>query len=88
MNNYDQKLGLKDSILISVDDKSLFYRSIGDNLTPEEKEYIKLQIEKSCTTCANMTCRVEQYEKPISDCVGWENNRVIGEYKVLKLTRK
>jgi len=27
-------------------------------------------------------------EKLIYDCIGWENNRIVGKYKVLKLNRK
>lgn len=53
----------------------------------QERKHIKLQIEKKCNNCANMSCRVEQYEKPVSDCIGWENNRLVEEYKILKLKR-
>ena len=28
---------------------------------------------KDCRTCTNPSCRIETYEKPVSDCFGWEN---------------
>lgn len=88
MDSYDEILGLIDLKSSSIDDKDSLYKSVGSNLMPDEKEYIKSQIKKDCNNCANMSCRVEQYEKPISNCIGWENNRIIGEYKVLKLMKK
>lgn len=72
-------------------------KTIGEGLTPEERQYIKLLISKSCNTCTNGSCRIQSFEKTGLDeygkpqgssCVGWENNRIIGEYKVLKLNRK
>lgn len=78
------------SLLISrvVKNPDLFYRKIAEELTPEERQYIKSLLPKSCVTCSNGCCRVEHVDKPIYDCSGWENNRIVGEYKVLKLNRK
>ena len=72
-------------------------KTIGDKLTPEERHEIKLFISKGCSTCLNGSCRIETFEKvgldengqvQGSNCLGWENNRIIGEYKVLKLKKK
>ena len=71
-----------------VEQPDVFYRMIGEQLTPEERQYIKSLLPKSCDTCSNGCCRVEQVDKPIYDCIGWENNRIVGQYKVLKLNRK
>ena len=71
-----------------VEQPNVFYRMIGEQLTPEERQYIKSLLPKSCDTCSNGCCRVEQVDKPIYDCIGWENNRIVGQYKVLKLNRK
>lgn len=29
---------------------------------------------KDCRTCQNMSCRVEQYDKPIEYCIGYINH--------------
>ena len=71
-----------------VEQPDIFYKMIGESITPAEREYIKSLLSKDCDTCANSCCRVEQVDKPINDCIGWENNRIIGQYKVLKLNRK
>jgi hypothetical protein len=72
-------------------------KTIGDKLTPEERHEIKSFISKGCSTCLNGSCRIETFEKvgldengqvQGSNCLGWENNRIIGEYKVLKLKKK
>jgi hypothetical protein len=72
-------------------------KTIGEKLTPEERLYIKSLVSKSCDTCLNGSCRVESFEKvgldedgklQGSNCLGWENNRIIGEYKMLKLNKK
>ena len=75
--------------IISVNNKNsdIFYKNICDIITIEEREYIKSLIIKSCNNCANMSCRVENYDKPVSDCFGWENNVEVGKYKVLKLNK-
>ena len=72
-------------------------KTIGEELAPEERLYIKSLVSKSCNTCSNGSCRVESFEKvgldehgklQGSSCPGWENNRIIGEYKMLKLNKK
>ncbi len=64
------------------------YIELGKLLSIEEKENIKKEINKSCNNCANFSCRVEQKDKPILDCIAWENAYLLGEYKTLKLTKK
>lgn len=83
--HYEEKL----SLLISetVENPDLFYKRIGDELTPEEREHIKSFLPKSCDTCSNGCCRVEQVDKPVHNCIAWENDRIVGQYKVLKLNR-
>lgn len=71
-----------------LDNPELFYEKICENLTFEERQFIDNLIEnKSCNTCSNGCCRVENYEKPVDNCIGWENNRLVGKYKVLKQKR-
>ncbi len=65
-----------------------FYRQIGMALSSEERIYILDLIKnKSCYTCTNACCRVEQVDKPIDDCLGWMNEKIIGKYRVLTLGR-
>ena len=72
----------------AVEDKDKFFKIIGDTLTPKEREYVKTFIKKkSCYNCVNGTCRIEWYEKPVDNCIGWENNRIVGEYRILKLNK-
>ena len=71
-----------------VEQPDVFYRMVGEKLTPEERQYIKSLLPKSCDTCSNGCCRVEQVDKRVRDCIGWENNRIVGQYKILKLNRK
>ena len=72
-------------------------KTIGEKISPEERIYIMSSITKSCSTCSNGSCRIESYEKSGLDeqgkpqgnnCLGWENDTIIGEYKVLNLKRK
>lgn len=63
--------------------QNLFYQAIGEALSPEERIYIMSKIQRTCSTCANTSCRVENYEKPIENCIGWLNHEVIGRNKVL-----
>ena len=85
---YQEKTELFSLISKTLENPDLFYKKIGEELTIEEREYIKSLLDKSCNTCSNGCCRVEQIDKPVYDCIGWENNRIVGEYKVLKLNRK
>lgn len=41
---------------------------------------------KDCRTCQNMSCRVEQNEKPVTDCLGYINHK--NEVKVKQLLLK
>ena len=85
---YQEQTDLSSIIDDIIEKPDVFYRMVGEQLTPEERQYIKSLLQKSCYTCSNGCCRVEQLDKPIYDCIGWENNRIVGQYKVLKLNRK
>lgn len=62
-----------------------FYNDIADNLSLEEYKNLKELVEnKSCNNCRNGSCRIEQYEKPIENCIGWENRVLVGKEKALK----
>ena len=71
-----------------IEQPDVFYRMVGEQLTSKESLYIKSLISKSCDTCSNSCCTLEQKDKTVSNCVAWENNRIIGQYKVLKLNKK
>jgi len=87
-NYYQEQTDLSSIIDDIIEQPDVFYRMVGEQLTPEERQYIKSSLSKSCDTCSNGCCRVEQVDKPLYDCVDWENNVIIGQYKVLKLNRK
>ena len=40
---------------------------------------------KDCRTCQNMSCRVENSEKPIEDCLGYINHEKEEQGPVKKL---
>ena len=84
---YEEETELSSLISKTIENPDLFYKRIGENLTSEEREHIKSLFPKSCDTCSNSFCRVEQVDRPVYDCIDWENNRIVGEYKVLKLNR-
>lgn len=85
---YQEQTDLTSIIDDIIEKPDAFYRMVGEQITPEERQYIKSLLPKNCDTCSNGCCRVEQVDKSIYDCIGWENNEVIGQYKVLKLNRK
>lgn len=85
---YEEQTDLSSIIDDIIEKPDEFYKMVGEQLTPEERIYIRSLIPKSCNTCSNGCCRVEQVDKPIYDCIGWENDRLVGKYKVLKLNRK
>ena len=68
-----------------IDNPSEFYVKIYNELTIDEREYLKSLIEcKTCGNCSNMSCRIETYEKIGSNaCVAWENHELVGRQKVL-----
>lgn len=80
-------------ISLSVTNSRKFYESIADNMTFEERNYILKTLEnKSCNSCTNVSCNVENYEKIGLDengkaqgcnCVGWYNYEYIGRSKIL-----
>lgn len=85
---YQEQTDLSSIIDNVIEKPDIFYRMVGEQLTQEERNYIKSLIQKSCDNCSNIDCRVEQVDKPIYKCIDWKNDRIIGEYKVLKLNRK
>ena len=85
---YEEETDLDYLISKAVPSPDNFYKRIGESLTPNERKQIKSLFPKSCNTCANGCCKVEQADKPIYECIGWQNDRIIGKYRVLKLNRK
>ena len=92
----DSTMDVKDLIrVILKDDEYDFYTNICYMLSPEERNFIREHlVNKSCINCTNGCCRVESYEKvgydsfgnPMgSDCFGWDNSKLIGKSKVLKI---
>ena len=74
-----------------------YYAQVAKGLTPAERAEVWNLVPRSCSTCTNQSCRVETYEKigldefgkpQGSSCIGWKNDHIIGEYKVLKLSKK
>ena len=44
---------------------------------------------KDCRTCQNMSCRVESYEKPVDNCVGYIHHDEKQEQpQIMSLTKK
>lgn len=85
---YQEQTDLCSIIDDVIEQPDVFYKMVGEQLTPEERRYIKSLLPKSCDTCSNGCCRVEQVDKPIYDCIAWENNSIVGQYKVLNLNKK
>lgn len=69
-----------------LENNNQIYREIANQLTDEEYQNIKTNIEeKTCRTCMNGTCRVPNEEKSTSEnCIGWENPEIIGKIKLLQ----
>lgn len=63
---------------------NLFYQAIGEALSPEERIYIMSKIQRTCSTCTDTSCRVENNEKPLENCIGWINKEIAGRVKVLE----
>ena len=46
-------------------------------------------LTKDCHSCQNMSCRVESYEKPVDNCIGYIHHDEIQEQpQIMSLTRK
>ena len=85
------KTSLTEIITKVIDSPAEFYKKICNELTIEEREYLKSIIEnKTCKNCSNMSCRVETYEKIADDipCLYWDNQELIGKYKILQKNNK
>lgn len=88
--NIKRKNEIPNSSLEEIIDKVIentreFYTKISDELSIEEREYLKSIIQnKTCGNCSNMSCRVETHEKISSNaCIAWENRELIGKQKIL-----
>lgn len=80
-----QTVRLEDLISKVIDNPDLFYESIALALSPEERLHIMKKIKnKICKTCKNSSCRVENDEKPIENCICWENLSEVGKIKILQ----
>lgn len=78
------KSNLEDLIAEVMNHPDLFYEAIALALSKEERLYIMKSIKnKVCNNCRNNSCRVENNEKPIENCIGWENLSLVGKIKVL-----
>ena len=68
----------------------------GIMLKKKIKESTKLSITnvddeatKDCRSCQNMSCRVESYEKPVDNCIGYmHHNEEQEQPKRMRLTKK
>lgn len=79
-----QTTKLEDLITKVIDNPDLFYEAIALALSPEERMHIMREIKnKVCMTCRNSSCRVENDEKPIENCICWENLSQVGKIKTL-----
>jgi len=80
-----QTARLEDLITKVIDNPELFYESIALALSSEERLHIMKEIKnKICKTCKNSSCRVENDEKPIENCICWENLSEVGKIKILQ----
>lgn len=92
----DRVKSLEILINTAVESPKRFYEAIASSMTPEERLYIISQLQnKSCETCTNGSCDIEncekigldEYGKPQGhDCMGWINDEYIGRSKVLEKT--
>lgn len=80
-----QSSSLESLIAKIIDNPDLFYESIALSLSTKERKYILKEIKsKVCSNCMNVSCRIENSEKPIENCALWENLSLIGKMKVLR----
>lgn len=84
---------LEDVIEKIVESPSEFYMKVAYALSVEEREHLKELIEtRSCNSCTNGSCRVENSEKvgldesgkpQGSNCLSWNNPELVGRQRVL-----
>lgn len=63
------------------------YENIADSLSIDE--YIKIKealVNKTCHSCNNGCCKIATREKPIDNCVSWQNKSIVGKSKVYKIS--
>lgn len=53
----------------------------------QEKE-VAGRVNKDCRTCQNMSCRVEQHEKPVEGCLGYINHDKVEDSSVRRILAK
>lgn len=84
---------LEDVINKILENPKEFYIKIEDELSPQERNYLRALVEnRGCFNCVNGCCRIEHYEKVGLDengkpqgygCYGWDNYELVGRQKVL-----
>lgn len=87
MDRHKNQINLELFISKKIESTDLFYRTIGKDLDKEEKEEIKSVFKRECNNCENLNCNIELIDRSSQNCINWENDRLIGEYKVLKLSK-
>ncbi|HHT37898.1 MAG TPA: hypothetical protein GXZ95_00600 [Mollicutes bacterium] len=76
----------------------IFTKKVASFLTPDERKYIKKLVKEACClNCTNGICTIPSNEKygvdekgkPVGHlCLGWENDVIVGQYKVLSKKAK
>ncbi len=64
-----------------------YYREYEISSSLEARADIKKELEKTCSTCVNATCRVPNVEKSSDEsdnCLGWYNPTLVGKEMVRK----
>lgn len=87
---------LDDLISRILDNSTEFYQKICEQLSVQERLFILDNLKnKSCASCLNGSCKVENHEKiglnefnepQGSRCLGWYNAELIGKSKVLRIS--
>lgn len=80
-------------VIRKVVDEDEFYKKTASALTPVEWKYIRNAVKEACcSNCTNGCCTVPSNEKygvnengkPVGHfCLGWQNDIIVGQYKVL-----
>lgn len=79
-NDYINHASLEGILNKILDNPTIFYKKIAQELSLEEYEFLKRKIEnKSCLNCSNY-CN----EKNKNICFDWDNPTLVGKIKILK----
>jgi len=64
-------------------------KKIGETIQVlKQRKEIKEDNNRDCRTCQNMSCRVEQYEKPVEGCLGYINHDQFNDSPVRRILAK